>query len=332
MKKMVLSHRRSRFTSIQKRISLSILFAALILISLLIGVDSNVNIGNLLKLDAAAWQIFCVSRLPRTIAIVLTASGLSVSGLIMQSLSNNKFMSPSTSGTTDAAMLGVLLSYLVLGNQTRPVQMLFAFVFALTSTILFMMILSKIRLRDAVYIPLIGMMYGGIIKALANAIAYHTNALQTLSKIGLGTFNRFTSFNMLYLVLIPLILAVVYATSFSIAGMGEDFSKGVGLQYKKVVFLGLCVIAVISAATFVTVGPISFVGLIIPNMITAFYGDDVKKSIFDVILLGSIFVLICDIFSRLIIYPYELAVSFTIGIIGGIIFLIILFRRVRHGT
>ena len=130
MKKMVLSHRRSRFTSIQKRISLSILFAALILISLLIGVDSNVNIGNLLKLDAAAWQIFCVSRLPRTIAIVLTASGLSVSGLIMQSLSNNKFMSPSTSGTTDAAMLGVLLSYLVLGNQTRPVQMLFAFVFA----------------------------------------------------------------------------------------------------------------------------------------------------------------------------------------------------------
>lgn len=331
MKKMVLSHRRSRFTSIQKRISLSILFAALILISLLIGVDSNVNIGNLLKLDAAAWQIFCVSRLPRTIAIVLTASGLSVSGLIMQSLSNNKFMSPSTSGTTDAAMLGVLLSYLVLGNQTRPVQMLFAFVFALTSTILFMMILSKIRLRDAVYIPLIGMMYGGIIKALANAIAYHTNALQTLSKIGLGTFNRFTSFNMLYLVLIPLILAVVYATSFSIAGMGEDFSKGVGLQYKKVVFLGLCVIAVISAATFVTVGPISFVGLIIPNMITAFYGDDVKKSIFDVMLLGSIFVLICDIFSRLIIYPYELAVSFTIGIIGGIIFLIILFRRVRHG-
>lgn len=255
-------YQKRAVTSVQKRIGLILLFAVLFCASLLIGVDKNVNIENLLKFDSAAWQIFMVSRLPRTIAIVLTASGLSVSGLIMQSLSNNKFMSPSTSGTTDAAMLGVLLAYLLLGNQTRPVQMLFAFVFALVSTILFMTILSRIQLRDAVYVPLIGMMYGGIIKAIANAVAYHTNARQTLSKIGLGTFNRFTSFDMLYLVLIPLVLAVVYATSFSIVGMGEDFSKGLGLHYKRVVFLGLCVIAVISAATFVTVGPISFVGLI----------------------------------------------------------------------
>lgn len=314
-----------------KRVGLDILFFGLLIVSLLIGADTNVNLGNLLCLDADAWQIFWVSRVPRTVAIVLTASGLSVSGLIMQSISSNKFMSPSTSGTTDAAMLGVLMAYLFLKNQTHLVQMLFAFLFALASTILFMTILSKIQLRDAVYVPLIGMMYGGIIKALANAVAYHTNALQTLSKIGLGTFNRFTSFDMLYLVLIPLVLAVVYATSFSIAGMGEDFSKGLGLQYKKIIFLGLCVIAVISAATFVTVGPISFVGLIIPNMVTAFYGDDIKKSIFDVMLLGSIFVLVCDIFSRLVIYPYELAASFTIGIVGGVIFLVILFRRVRYG-
>lgn len=314
-----------------KRMGLGILFFGLLIVSLLIGVDTNVNLGNLLRLDADAWQIFWVSRVPRTVAIVLTASGLSVSGLIMQSISSNKFMSPSTSGTTDAAMLGVLMAYLFLKNQTHLVQMVFAFLFALASTILFMTILSKIQLRDAVYVPLIGMMYGGIIKALANAVAYHTNALQTLSKIGLGTFNRFTSFDMLYLVLIPLVLAVVYATSFSIAGMGEDFSKGLGLQYKKIIFLGLCVIAVISAATFVTVGPISFVGLIIPNMVTAFYGDDIKKSIFDVMLLGSIFVLVCDIFSRLVIYPYELAASFTIGIVGGVIFLAILFRRVRYG-
>lgn len=319
------------FTSIQKRIGLCLIFAVLVIVSLLIGVDKNVNIEKLIQFNHAAWQIFWVSRFPRTIAVILTASGLSVSGLIMQSLSSNKFMSPSTSGTTDASMLGVLLAYLLLGSQTHTVQMIFAFIFALASTIMFMTILSRIPLRDAVYVPLIGMMYGGIIKAIANAVAYQTNALQTLSKIGLGTFNRFTKFDMLYLVLIPLVLAIVYATRFSIAGMGEDFSKGLGLHYKRTVFLGLCVIAVISAATFVTVGPISFVGLIIPNMVTAFYGDDIKKSIFDVMLLGSIFVLVCDIFSRLIIYPYEIAASFTIGIIGGAIFLVILFRRVRYG-
>ena len=137
------------------------------------------------------------------------------------------------------------------GKPPHLVQMLFAFVFALVSSILFMTILSKIQLRDAVYIPLIGMMYGGIIKAVASAVAYQANALQTLLEIGLGTFDRFTSFDMLYLILIPLVLAVIYATSFSIA--------------------------VISAAAFATVGSILFVGLIIPNIVTAFYRDDVKK-------------------------------------------------------
>lgn len=314
-----------------KRTSLILIFMALTVTSLMIGVDNNVTFHNLFGLDASAWHIFMVSRVPRTIAIILTAAGLSIAGLIIQAISRNKFMSPSTSGTTDAAMLGVLLSYMLLGKQPHIIQMIFAFTFALCSTILFMTILNRIQLRDSVYVPLIGMMYGGIIKAFATAIAYHFGALQILSMIGLGTFNRFTDFDLLYIILVPLFLSVVYATSFSIAGMGEDFSKSLGLNYKRVVFLGLCIIAVISAAAFVTVGPITFVELIIPNMVTAFYGDEVKKSILDVALLGALFVLLCDIFSRLIVYPYEVAVGFTIGIAGGLIFLIMLFRRVKYG-
>ncbi|MBS4534039.1 iron chelate uptake ABC transporter family permease subunit [Clostridium sp. D2Q-14] len=314
-----------------KRISLFLIFIILTVLSLMIGADNNVTIGNLIKMDDTAGQTFIISRAPRTIAIILTASGLSIAGLIMQAISRNKFMSPSTSGTTDAAMLGVLLSYLLIGKQPHIIQVIFAFIFALCSTILFMTVLNKIKLRDAVYVPLVGMMYGAIIKAFTTAIAYHFGALQIVSIISLGTFNRFTNFNLLYIVLVPLFLSVIYATRFSIAGMGEDFSKGLGLNYKRTIFLGLCIIAVISAASFVTVGPITFVGLIIPNMVSAFYGDDVKKSIFDVAVLGAVFVLLCDIFSRLIIYPYEVAVGFTIGIVGGLIFLIILFRRIKYG-
>lgn len=314
-----------------KRASLVLVLIVLTVTSLMIGADKSVTLRNLIELDDAAWHTLIVSRAPRTVAIILTAAGLSIAGLIMQAISRNKFMSPSTSGTTDAAMLGVLLSFMLLGKQPHIIQMIFAFIFALCSTLLFMAVLSRIKLRDAVYVPLVGMMYGGIIKAFTTAIAYHFGALQILSMIGLGTFNRFTDFDLLYIVLVPLFLSVIYATSFSIAGMGEDFSKGLGLNYKRVLFLGLCIIAVISAASFVAVGPITFVGLIIPNMVTAFYGDDIKKSIFDVAILGVSFVLLCDIFSRLIIYPYEVAVGFTIGIAGGLIFLIILFRRVKYG-
>lgn len=310
---------------------LFLILTVLVFVSLLIGADSNTTMSALLKLDANAWNVLFVSRVPRTIAILLTASSLSVSGLIMQAIGSNKFISPSTAGTTDAAMLGVLIAYLFMGNQSRTIQILFAFVLALASTVLFMVILSRIKLRDGIYVPLVGMMYGAIVKAATNALAYQTNAMQNMNQVALGTFNRFTSFNLLYIVLIPLVLSVIYAASFSIAGMGEDFAKGLGLRYKRVVFLGLCIIAVSSSASFVTVGSIPFIGLIIPNMVTAFYGDDVKKSIVDVMIFGSIFVLLCDIFGRLIIYPYELAVGLTIGILGGIIFLVMLFRRMRNG-
>lgn len=315
----------------RKRILLCVILGVLCILSLLIGADTNATLKALLQLDKKAWNTIRISRVPRTVAILLTASGLSVSGLIMQAIGSNKFISPSTAGTTDAAMLGVLLAYLFMGNQSRGFQMLFAFGLALASTLLFMIILSKIKLRDGIYVPLVGMMYGAVVKAITNTLAYQTNAVQNLNQVALGTFNRFTSFDLLYIVLIPLVLSVIYAASFSIAGMGEDFAKGLGLGYRRVVFLGLCIISVSSAATFVTVGSIPFVGLIIPNMVTAFYGDDVKKSVFDVMVFGTIFVLLCDILSRLIIYPYELAVGLTIGIAGGVIFLVMLIRRVRNG-
>lgn len=76
-------------------------------------------------------------------------------------------------GTTDAAMLGVLLAYLFMGNQSRGFQMLFAFGLALASTLLFMVILSKIKLRDGIYVPLVGMMYGAVVKAITKPCKPH---------------------------------------------------------------------------------------------------------------------------------------------------------------
>lgn len=150
----------------QKRVLLCIVLGVLCIISLLIGADTNTTLNALLQFDKNAWHTIWISRLPRTTAILLTASGLSVSGLIMQAIGSNKFISPSTAGTTDAAMLGVLLAYLFMGNQSRGFQMLFAFVLALASTLLFMAILNRIKLRDGIYVPLVGMMYGAIVKAV----------------------------------------------------------------------------------------------------------------------------------------------------------------------
>ena len=314
-----------------KRMVIIILFVVLVLLSLEIGSMSDANLSTFLSGDETARLIFIHSRLPRTIAVVLSAASLSVAGMLMQAISQNKFMSPSTSGTTDAAAFGLLLSFIFLGHQSGLIQATFAFAFALVSTLLFTLIINRLQIREVVYVPLLGMMYGGLISAISTTVAFQFEAQQTLTAFNVGSFARMGNFSLVYIVIVPLIIAVLYATKFSIIGLGEDFSKNLGLNYHRIVVLGLIIVALITASTFVAVGPLPFIGLIIPNMATSFYGDNLKKSIFDLMMFGAVFVLLCDIASRLVIYPFEMNVSLTISVFGGIIFMIYLLRGMYGG-
>jgi iron complex transport system permease protein len=296
-----------------------------------VGALSGVTPRALFQGDETAWSVMIYSRFPRTAAVILSAAGLSVAGLIMQAISRNKFMSPSTSGTTDAAALGLLMSYVFLNQLPGIAQTLFAFIFALAATLLFTSVIGRMKIREVVYVPLVGMMYGGLISGVTTAMAYQFEAMQIMTSFNLGSFARLGDFSIVYIVIIPLVFAVLYSEKFSIIGMGEDFAKNLGLSYNRVIFIGLSIIALISAATFVAVGPLPFVGLIIPNMATSFYGDNIKKSIIDLMFFGADFVLLCDIASRLVIFPFEMSVSLTISIVGGIIFMIYLVRGMNGG-
>ena len=292
---------------------------------------ADVGLSTFLSGDEMSRFIFLHSRVPRTIAVILSAAGLSVAGLIMQAISRNKFMSPTTAGTTDAAAFGLLLSFVFLGHRSGVVQAAFAFVFAFLGTLLFTSVINRLKIREVVYIPLLGMMYGGVIGAISTVVAFRFEAQQTLNQFNLGSFARLGNFDLVYIVIVPLIFSVLYATKFSIIGLGADFAKNLGLNYNRVVMLGLVIIALISAATFVAVGPLPFIGLIIPNMATSFFGDNLKKSIFDLMLFGACFVLFCDIASRLMIFPVEMNVSVTISVMGGVIFMIYLLRGMYGG-
>jgi len=314
-----------------KRIVLVAAFVVLTLLSLEVGAMVDVGLTAFITGDELQRFIFLHSRVPRTMAVILSAAGLSVAGLIMQSISRNKFMSPTTAGTTDAAALGLLLSMIFLGDVDGYVQAAFAFVFALLGTLLFTMVINRLKIREVVYIPLLGMMYGGVISAVSTAISFQTETQQVLNQFGMGSFARLGNFDLVYIVIVPLAISVVYATKFSIIGLGADFAKNLGLNYNRVVAIGLVIIALISASTFVAVGPLPFVGLIIPNMTTTIFGDNLKRSILDLMLFGACFVLFCDIVSRLIIFPFEMNVSVTISVMGGVIFMIYLLRGMYGG-
>ena len=306
-------------------------FVVLTLLSLEVGAMAEVGLRDFFAGDELSRFIFLHSRVPRTLAVILAAAGLSVAGLIMQSISRNKFMSPTTAGTTDAAALGLLISMIFLGSRSNIIQAGFAFVFALLGTLLFTAVINRLKIREVVYIPLLGMMYGGVIGAVSTTLAFQFEHQQTLNQFNLGSFARLGNFDLVYIVVVPLIVSVVYATKFSIIGLGEDFAKNLGLNYNRVVGLGLVIIALISASTFVAVGPLPFIGLIIPNMTTSIFGDNIKRSIIDLMLFGACFVLFCDIASRLIIFPFEMNVSVTISLVGGAVFMFYLIRGMNGG-
>ena len=298
------------------------------IVSLFVGV-SSISIVDLLDFQSEETQIFLISRLPRLVAILLAGAGMSMAGLIMQQLSRNKFVSPTTAGTLDATRLGILVSMLLFANASMLEKMTVAFAFALAGTFLFMQILNRIKFKDAIFIPLVGLMFGNILSSITTFFAYRADVIQNMSAWLQGDFSMIMkgSYELLYISVPVFIIAYLYANRFTVAGMGEDFSKNLGMKYRSIVNIGLVLVALITATVVLTVGVIPFLGLIIPNIVSIFKGDHLQKTLPHTAMLGAIFLLVCDILGRVLIYPYEISISLMVGVIGSFIFLFLLFRR-----
>lgn len=306
-----------------------LVMAAVILsfISLFIGAI-DIKPTDLLDFQSDEVHIFLVSRLPRLMAIILAGAGMSIAGLIMQSLSRNKFVSPTTAGTLDAAKLGIVIAMIFFTNVTYMQKIIFGFTFALVGTFIFMRLLDRIKFKDVIFVPLIGIMYGNIISSVTTFLGYEAEILQNVSSFFLGSFTLVVSgrYELLYVAVPAIILAYIFANKFMVAGMGEDFAKNLGLSYKTVLNIGLVLIAVISTTVVLTVGVIPFLGLIVPNIVSLYLGDNLRKTIPHTIVLGAVFLLVCDILSRIVVAPYEIPVNTTVAVIGSAIFLIMLLR------
>ncbi|TCP93515.1 iron complex transport system permease protein [Cricetibacter osteomyelitidis] len=314
-----------------KRRYLILLLLIFSVVSLFIGV-STVNLDGLLALDTEQWRIFLISRLPRLISIIIAGAALSICGLVMQQLSRNRFVSPTTAGTMDSARLGILIAILLFPTASMLLKTVIAVVVSFIGTLLFMSILSRLKFKDTIFVPLVGIMFGNIISSITAFIAYQQDLLQNLSGWLQGDFSLVMAgrYELLYVSLPALIVAYLFANRFSIVGMGEDFATNLGLNYKQVLYLGLAIVATVSSIIIVSVGVIPFLGLIIPNLVTLYLGDNLKKVLSHTALLGAVFVLFCDILGRSVIYPYEISINAVVGVFGSAIFLYLLLKRSKY--
>ncbi|OEF28117.1 iron chelate uptake ABC transporter permease subunit VctD [Vibrio rumoiensis] len=296
--------------------------------SLFVGVG-NVSIAHLISGDANAWQLFVTSRVPRLLSILLAGSGLSIAGLIMQQISQNRFAAPSTSGTIECAMLGFVLSLVIFGNGD---QLWLIFATAMLGTLFFVHLIQRIQFKNAVFVPLIGIIFGNIIASMATFIAYKYDALQNLSGWAVANFANILAGNyeLLYIALPVAIFSYLYAARISAVGMGKDFAVNLGLNYQQVMVIGVALVSIMSASVVMIVGQLPFLGLIVPNLVNRFYGDNLRKNIPRTALLGAILVLACDLVGRVIIFPYEIPISMVISLLGGSVFIFLVLKGMRH--
>lgn len=311
---------------------LILLLIVLSVTSIFIGVI-DLSPKDLLNLTEEQKEVLLISRIPRLVSILIAGASMSIAGLIMQQISRNRFVSPTTAGTIDAARFGVLVSMMLFAAASPLQKVLVSFTFALIGTFIFMKILENIKFKDPVFIPLVGLMFGGIIESLTTFFAYRDDLIQNMTSWMQGDFSMVMSGNyeFLYISIPTLIIAYLYANKFTIAGMGEDFATNLGLKYRQVVNLGLIITALVTATVVLSVGVIPFLGLIIPNIVYIYQGEHLKNNLIHTAVLGALFVLVCDIIGRLVIYPYEIPINLTVGVIGSGVFIYLLLRRKKYG-
>nr|WP_236760030.1 ABC transporter permease [Agrobacterium tumefaciens] len=310
-----------------------LLALTLAIVSLFVGV-SNVSLATLFAPDTStdALRVLLVSRIPRTLALILAGSSMAIAGLIMQMLVRNRFVEPSTAGTTESAGLGLLTVTLIAPDTPIFGKMLVAAVFALAGTALFLRILRQVPLRDVLLVPLIGIMLGGVISAVTTFFAYRFDLLQSLGAWMTGDFSGVLRgrYELLWVGFLFAIAAYLAADRFTAAGMGRDFTTNLGLNYRRVMALGLTIVSLVSAVVVVTVGMIPFLGLIVPNVVSLMIGDNMRRSVPWVATLGAVFVLSCDIIGRTVRAPYEIPIGTVVGVIGSVLFLYLLLRKRHH--
>ena len=245
----------------------------------------------------------------------------------------NKFVSPSTGATISSAQLGILLALVFLPNSSLWGRAAFAFVAAILGTWIFVWFIQHIQFKDVVLVPLVGIMFGNVIGGITNFIAYKYEMTQALSTWLVGHFSMVLRgrYEIVYMAVPLVILAFVFANHFNIVGMGKDFSKNLGVPYNFILFMGITIAAMITASVIVVVGSVSYIGLIVPNIVAMFKGDKIRGTLIDTALFGALFVLVCDMIGRVVIMPYELPIELIIGTVGSVLFVILLLYRLKNG-
>lgn len=300
--------------------------------SLFIGVG-DVSVAALISGDDTGMLLLLASRIPRTLAILLVGMSMAIAAVLMQLLFRNRFVEPTTTGTAESAGLGLIAVALLAPDLPVLGKMAVAAAASLAGSLVFLRIIDRIRWRTTLVVPLVGLMLGGIVHAVATFLAYRFDLMQSLAAWTHGDFSGVLRgrYELLWVTIGLAAIAYAAADRFTVAGLGEAFSVNLGLDYRGTVLLGLAIVSVVTATCVVIAGSVPFFGLIIVNIVGLMLGDNLRATLPWIAMSGAGFLILCDMAGRLIRFPYEIPVGTVAGAAGGAVFLCLMFTR-RAGS
>lgn len=298
-----------------------VLTAALVVASLFVGVFDIFGEGGA--------EMFSITRVPRTIALVLSGAAMAMCGLVMQLMTQNRFVEPTTTGTTEWAGLGLLLTMIIAPDSGLLVKMAGAIIMSFVGTLIFFAFLRQVTLRSSVIVPIVGLMLGAVVGAVSTYIALATDMLQSLGIWFAGSFTSVLKgqYEPLWIVVAIAVAIFIAADRFTVVGLGESVAVNVGINYNRVILLGTGLVALATGVVTVVVGNLPFLGLVVPNIVSMFRGDDLRSNLPWVALMGIAAVTVSDIIGRIIIAPFEVPVSLILGVVGSVVFIALLLRK-----
>ncbi|WP_371816148.1 ABC transporter permease [Exiguobacterium sp. s150] len=281
----------------------------------------------------ADFDMFWITRVPRTVALMLTGAAMAMSGLVMQLITQNRLVEPTTTGTLEWAGLGLLTVYLLVPAPTLMMRMTGAIVFSFVGTMVFFWFLRSVKLRSSLIVPIIGLMLGAVISAVSTFLGLFFRMSQTLEGWFVGSFAsvQVGRYEYLWLILISTVLIFLLANRLTLAGLGEDVATSLGVNYNQLMMVATGLIALSVGVVATVIGNLPFLGLIVPNLVSMFRGDDLRSNLPWVCVVGMGAILVSDLISRTIIAPFELPVSLILGTVGAFVFIGILLRQRKRG-
>lgn len=301
----------------------ALVVGALLIASLLTGAYDMTSEGG--------WEMFLTTRVPRTIALVLSGAVMAMSGLVMQLITQNRFVEPTTTGTTEWAGLGLIAIMAVWPEAPILIRMVAAVIAATIGTSIFFLFLRRVSLHSSLVVPIVGIMLGAVVGAFSTFMALQFNMLQSLGVWFAGSFTAVIrgQYEVLWIVVIVLIAVGFIADRLTVVGLGEEVATNLGVDYHKVMLVGTALIAVDTGVVTVVVGNLPFIGLIVPNIVSIMRGDNLRKNLPWVILFGIGIVTSCDLVGRVVIMPFEIPVSVVLGVVGAAVFIALLVRTTK---